>query len=264
MKLMLFTLFCFQIALADEVTIIKQWHLSPGVKTIDVEASKKLPQFTNQKNIYLKLAKMLDEKPVTIVSEGCSQEISKEAHYGWSIENLSKKKASADYSDILAFTPVKLKVKYGEKAKIVCADDEVLMKKNLLAFSDLRAFSGFYTRLKQFKDTDKASYKRYEAALFDKEKEKIGKVDALKFAREKALNALAEIENYIENRNKKFVEGVKKTLSENPVLIVGGLHAKGLVTLFEKENIKFSVIVPEGYNEADEKLLESLKLGLQR
>lgn len=257
-------LFQIQISIAQEVTIVKQWHLAPGAKTTDIEASKKLPQFANQKSIYLKLAKMLDEKSLTIISEGCTQEISKDSHYGWDVETLNEKKGFADYSEILAFTPAKLNVKYGQKAKIVCADDEDLMKKNLLAFSDLRAFAGFYGRLKQFHATDPASYKRYEAALFDKEKEKIGKVDAVKFAREKALAAVTEVEKYIDKRNEKFVEAAKKNLAENPVLIAGGLHAKGLADLFKKANIKFSIVVPEGYNESDEKLLEALKQELEK
>lgn len=257
---MIVLLFFASLLWSEEVTIIKQWHLSPGQQTLDTEASKKLPQFTNQRAIYDKILKMAESgKVITVISEGCEGDVNKANHYGWDLEKLENKKASSEFADILAFTPVKLKVKLGSKVKIVCSDSDELMKKNSLAFSNLRAFSGYYSRLKQFKDKDKKNYSAYEESLFSKQKDKIGKVDAINYAREKALESIGEIKKYIDERNQKIIENAKALLGEDPVVIVGGLHAKGLVEEMKKKNIKFNVFVPDGYREEDEGLLQSLE-----
>ncbi len=244
-------------AFAD-VLIIKQWHLAPGTKTLDVEASKKLPQYTNQKAIYTKLIALAADKKLTLITEGCSGDISKNEHYGWNYKTLKQKKNESVFADILAFTPAKLKAQLDAKINVVCADNEDLMKKQLLAFSDLRAFVGYYSRLKEFKGKNEKSYALYEKALLDKEG-KVGKVDAVAYAREKAVAAMDEVEKLIEERNQKFVAAAKEALAANPVIVVGGLHAKGIQAHFEKEKIKYTVFSPEGYKEADENLTESLR-----
>jgi hypothetical protein len=250
-------LLLFNVAYTQEILVIKQWHLPPEAKTIDIESSKKLPQFTNQKAIYEKIAGM-GTKTVTIISEGCAGDITKDSHYGWDYQKLAAKKDTPEFKEILAFNPAKLKAQLGDKANIVCADSEELMKKNLLAFSDLRAFTGYYIRLKQFKGKNEKNYAMFEKALLEKEG-KLGKVDAIAYAKEKALNAIAEVERLIEERNQKFVAAAKETLAANPVIVIGGLHAKGIVKALEKEKIKFSIFVPEGYKESDENLIETLR-----
>lgn len=253
----IFFLFPF-FAFAQEVTIIKQWHLSPGANTENIFKSKEMPQFQNQKDIYEKLADKTLKGPVTVITEGCAGEVKKTNHYGWSEEKLKAKISNADYPDILAFLPLKLTLKFPDKVVAVCADDDVLMKQNQIAFSDIRGFLGYYTRLKEFKGKDQKKFELYEKSLFEKEKEKIGKVDAVKYAQSKAVEKIEEAKGLIERRNEKIMASIEASLSSSPYVIVGGLHAKGLSDKLKSKQIKFSIVTPSGYQEKDEKLFDEL------
>ena len=258
---LLFTLF----AKGEEVLVIKQWHLSPGTKTTDIAAGRKLPQFTNQLDIYYKLTELVNGRSaLTLIQEGCEGEVtnsSKLDHYGWTYELLRPQKESKDFRDILAFMPLKMKVKFDDKVRALCSDTKELIKKSLLAFSDLRGSSGFYQRLKEFKaKNDDKNYKSYEAAAVPKDK--LGKVDAIEYERGQMLKSIKDIEDSLAERNDLIVDLVKKTIKDNPVVVIGGLHVKDLTEKFKKEKIRFTIYSPKGYEEQDELLLEKFKKGL--
>ncbi|MDZ4661567.1 MAG: hypothetical protein SGJ18_08100 [Pseudomonadota bacterium] len=257
-------LFTFSLK-GEEVILIKQWHLSPGEKTTDIAASKLRPQFTNQLDIYYKLTELVNSREkLTLIQEGCEGEVTKTTspeHYGWSYESLSRHKDTKDFRDILAFMPVKMIVKFDDKVRAICSDTKELIKKSLLAFSDLRGASGFYLRLKEFKaKKDDKNYKAYEAAAIPKDK--LGKVDAIEFERGKVLESIKNIEDSLAERNNLVLALVKKTLKDNPVVVIGGLHVKDLTQKFKKEGIRFTIYSPKGYEDQDELLLEKFKEGL--
>lgn len=250
---------------AGEVLVIKQWHLSPGEKTTDIEAGKLRPQFPNQLDIYNKLTELVNErKKLTLIQEGCEGEVTKESspeHYGWTFEALSKRKNDPSYNDILAFMPVKMKAKFEDKVRAVCSDTKELIQKSLLSISDLRGSTGFYQRLREFrKKNDEKSYKAYEAAAIPKDK--LGKVDAIEYQKLKVKESIKNIEDSLNERNDLIVNLVRKIIDENPVVVIGGLHVKDLTQKLQKEKIPFSIYSPKGYDVRDEQLLEKFKEGL--
>ena len=256
--------FLFQfLAFAQEVTIVKQWHLSPGANTENIFKSKELPQYQNQKDIYQKLIEKISKGPVTVITEGCAGDVKKANHYGWGEEKLKLKLDNSDYTDILAFLPLKLILKFPDKVVALCADDETLMKQNQLAFSDIRGFLGYYTRLKEFKGKDQKKFELFEKSLLEKEKNKLGQIDAIKYAQSRALDKIKEAKELIEKRNEKIIAAIEASLSSSPYVIVGGLHAKGLVERLKSKQIKFNVVTPNGYQEKDEKLFDELAALLQ-
>lgn len=249
-----------------QVTIIKQWHPSPKTDTRDITLSKSFPQYVNQKDIYDRLEKKVKKnKHLFLLAEGCeSQEIT--SHFdktfnGWNMETLSKASSQSTYSDILTMLPMKLKAKHQEQVTAICADDEALMEKNQLALSDARGFLGFYLRLRQIKNSPK-SFARYKEALEETQKQKIN--DPITYSKEKALESLQLFKEYVKERNVVFLEHIKKHLDKNPVVVIGGLHARDLSDLLKAENIPVKVITPKGYPEANEKLPQELMKELQK
>ena len=58
------------------ITLIKQWHASPATQTTDVTASRDLPQYKNQKEIYDYLVGEIESKgTITLIVEGCQAEL---------------------------------------------------------------------------------------------------------------------------------------------------------------------------------------------
>ena len=141
----------------NKVYIIKQWHLSPNESTTDILKSKSLPQFDNQIDIYNKSIKLIKKNSKTIIAEGCEGEIDHEFKLkfnGWGMSDLIERKDLSDFDDILAPVPMKLKAKFGKKLRVVCGDNDELIKKNNLAFSDTKAYSGFFQRLFFYQNND--------------------------------------------------------------------------------------------------------------
>jgi hypothetical protein len=111
-----------------KITLIKQWHASPSTQTTDVTASKDLPHYKNQREIYDYLVNEIESKGgVTLLVEGCQAGLSVENGFaavnGWSFELLKGYSNRRDYADIITSLPLKLKAKYPHQVKAICADD---------------------------------------------------------------------------------------------------------------------------------------------
>jgi len=242
----------------NTVTIFKQWHLAPTMVTIDVEKSQLVPQYKNQKQIYTDVLKLIDEgKTSFIIAEGCEGVIDskfKYKHNGWNYSELEFLKQTSTYPDIMAHIPLKLKVIRPDKIKAVCADDDGLIKKNTLAFSDLRAFVGFVHRLTDFKNkNDTDGFKKYSESLY-----KITNInakkepDAIKIAKKEGLKALKAMQELIAKRNKKFISLAEQNIKLNPVIIIGAMHAEGISKELQKQHIAVKTITPEDVDYAEE------------
>ena len=121
MKIFILAMSLIMLSCKEEakITIIKQWHLAPGKDASDVEASKKLPQYLNQVEIYKLLESKIHEKPV-IVAEGCEGNLNEEEKFnGWSIIDLKAKVKDPDYVHIMAPVFMKIKAKYPQST-VVC------------------------------------------------------------------------------------------------------------------------------------------------
>lgn len=250
------------------ITIIKQWHLSPGVQTTDINASTRLPQAINQKDIYQSLEKIIQKNiNLTLVVEGCEtgEEINEKFskyYNGWNYESLRNISNQENYVDVLTMLPLKIKAKYPEKINAICSDSEELMRNNQLAISDAKGFIGFYARLKQTELMDEKKFTIYHKAL-EESQNNITIPYPIQFTKDKTLDSLIRFKRMIEARNDLFIKTLKDNLELNPVIIIGGLHAKDLIEKIERENIKYQVLVPEGYPSQNESLIEDLKKELK-
>jgi len=246
---------------SGKVRIYKQWHLLANQKTSDIVASKKLNQYKNQHDIYTKIDRLVSSGKVkAVIGEGCGVEIDKnfkKDFNGWDYSKLKAKVKSKLYPDILTLIPLKLEVKYGKKLLTLCGDDDALIKKHQLAFSDLSGYLGFYLRLKQYKKTDKKKYQSYSKALLKGEKNQ--KQDAMLLAKKRAREALASVESYLHQRNKVFITKIKKNIHLNPAVVIGGLHLEDLVAQLKAQKLSYTVEKVKGFPEKDMKQLDEIK-----
>lgn len=255
MKIFILAMSLIMLSCKEEakITIIKQWHLAPGKDASDVEASKKLPQYLNQVEIYKLLESKIHEKPV-IVAEGCEGNLNEEEKFnGWSIIDLKAKVKDPDYVHIMAPVFMKIKAKYPQST-VVCGDKVDDIEKNKLAFSDLRGFAGYYERLIGSKNRPEV-FDRYKRSL----NELAGKVlaDPVEFARKESLKALNRSKNLIHSRNNSFYEVARK--HKDIYIIIGGIHTEHLSQLFNNDGIAHEVITPKGYSEVDQELYATLE-----
>ncbi len=129
---------------SGKVTIIKQWHASPGVDTRNIQASKSMPQYENQKEIYDYLKNRIKTQKINfLIVEGCESGIEinenfQQSFNGWNMLSLEKASLNKNYDDIVTALPLKLKAKFPKEVTALCADNESLLKKNQLAISDAR------------------------------------------------------------------------------------------------------------------------------
>jgi hypothetical protein len=244
-----------------KVRLIKQWHLSSSENTQNIEESKKLPQYKNQKNIYTQVSQLIEKQQTNlIIAEGCEGAIDSNFttnFNGWDMDSLIKKSGDADFGDIMAPVPMKLKAKYPHLT-VLCGDNLELIKDNLAAMSDLRGFSGFFQRLLESRKSNLGKFNAY----FDQlkkifPKEKIS--DPVQYSLQKSLSALSEFESLIKQRNSFFVDIAKKNISKNPVIIIGGLHVSDLQQRLYVDKVKSQIIVPVGYSNDEQKLVFALK-----
>jgi hypothetical protein len=243
-----------------EVTLIKQWHLAAHQNTLDIDKSKKLPQFRHQQDIYqrLKLFTSRHQNSV-VISEGCEGVIDKDfkpAHYGWTYQKLKDQLKKPQWSNIMALMPLKLKVEH-ENTLVTCGDSDELISQNSLAFSDLRGYVGYFKRLVETKENKPRLYKSYANSLMKELKMKKG--DPLRLAQKSALSALKRVELFIEQRNNVFVQSVVSHPKSKAIIVIGGLHISDLKMKLNKEGYQVNVVTPLGYVDQDTQLLKTLE-----
>lgn len=243
---------------ASEITIYKQWHLSPKQDTRNILASTKLPQYLNQESIYLSSKKLIEEgKSQLVISEGCEGEINKnfkENFNSWDYSRLELAKSSADFDKILTLIPLKLEVLFGEKLLTLCGDNKKLINEHQLALSDLRAYYGYIARLKQFKGKDEKRYQVYAEAL----KAPKG-TDPLLYAQEKGKEALKKFKELIIKRNDQFIESASANYAKNPLIIIGGLHAEDIEKRLKAKGLNVRIIEDATYEKEEKGLFSQLE-----
>jgi len=248
------------------VWFFKQWHLAPSVNTSDIEKSKSLPQYANQSAIYNQLNTWISlGKVKTVIAEGCSGEMTPktDAHFnGWDMASLkSHLEPAKSYDRILTSIPLKLEAKYGDKIHTLCGDDEALLKKNALAFSDARGELGYLGRLEQYKD-DPERAKLYLDGVIELYHMPAGTTIAQAITRlntelEKSVN---EAEQWIQKRNEHLVDVISAAPHDSDIAVVfGGAHASGVEALLEKKGMNCTIVEPVGYQDDETQLLQKLK-----
>lgn len=246
-----------------KVTLIKQWHLTPQTKTLDIEKASQIPQFENQKEIYQFLIdKKNQNKLQLVIAEGCQGEIGNnfsKIYNGWSLEELKKRSDDDNFAMILAPIPMKLKAKFPQ-LKVLCGDNDDLVKDNLKAASDMRGFFGFYQKLIELKN--QGDLKRF--ALYEKKLNELHPTldvdrDPVEFSRKGVINALAEFESQIIKRNQEFEKVILQNIENSPYVIIGGLHVEDLKNRLKSHHVNVEVITPKGYQDDERGLLNKFK-----
>ncbi|MBD65791.1 MAG: hypothetical protein CME62_11330 [Halobacteriovoraceae bacterium] len=245
-----------------EVTLYKQWHLSPQHNVLDIQKAKKLPHYQNQTLIYKDLKNKIQNKQLdAIFIEGCQGRISKEyktKFNGWNIAHLKEYKDKKEFEEILAPIGMKLHVEF-PKFPIICSDNYEDIEKNLIALSNIRAYSSFYFRLKELKQKDKEKYNAYAAEL-----EKIAKTklkDPINYANNMAKESIKEFYHYIHKRNESFAQSIRRSSYKSSAVIIGGLHAEDLAAKLKPAEVK--IIAIKGYQSNEEELLKMIQKSLQ-
>lgn len=224
---------------AKTVALLGQWHLTAKTLTHNISEGKKLPQFSNQKAIYLVLDEWIRGGKISLlIAEGCEGEIDKgfrQSFNGWDYAKLDKRKNNSEYEDILSLVPLKIEVKHKKKIRTVCGDDLSLIKAHQRVFSDLTGFVGFYERLKPSHKKNKA-FNAYKVALEELEKKKIK--EPITYLKKRIRTLFDKEKELIEKRNKSFVELVKRSNDEVMAIVIGNRHLKGLEKDLKKIGIK--------------------------
>lgn len=245
---------------AGEVLIVKQWHIEPGINTKDIDSSSKLPQYVNQKDIYELLEKEINNDKIDLViSEGCQGEIKNDSTLkfnSWDIKSLKDAKNNNNYDDIITLIPLKLKAKFGDDIKVVCGDNDELIKKQQLSLSNIRGYYGFYLRLSQHKKNSN-KFKTYKESLETIEKQKID--SPIEYCANKIKSNIEEYKNIMALRNDSFIKTIKEYVSKyNVALVIGGLHFDDLNAKLTNNNIKSKLYVPLGYDEKSEQIIKDI------
>jgi hypothetical protein len=241
-----------------EVILFPQWHLAPKVNT--KFHTGELPQTTNQLSIYNELVKSIDKNKIkSVIVEGCEGEItlkSKDNFNGWTVKDLSAL-PTKELDHVMAHIGLKLEAKYKDGLKVLCGDNLELIKKNQLAYSDLRGLFGFKMRLEQHTvdANKKADYLKTIKEVL-KLPSTANEIDT-----EKALNAeirksLIQFHTYLKARNQFFVD-VSKTVEKPTAIVIGALHIKDLEAKLPKGS--FEVFAPKGLNGDEDKLIQELE-----
>ena len=264
MKALLACLFLLLVSCHGEgnkhVTLVKQWHLSPGKLTTDIKSSTQLPQYKHQQEIYRLLKKrVINKETNVIISEGCEGVIDKNFksnHYGWSYKRLQEYKSNKElWPKILALMPLKLKVELGQNVQVICGDSDELLKEHALSFSDLRGFMGYFVRLIETKESRPKRYKLYATSLMEKVKDK--GIDPLIYSQGKARMALKKVKALLRKRNKKVMSVILDNLDKKPTVVFGGLHIEDLSRRLRKRGIKVTIVTPKFYVDKDDEVLNS-------
>lgn len=246
---------------ATTVYILQQWHLSPDAQTFQKDPQS-FPQFENQYAIFRQLDYWVRTNAIDkFYAEGCEGEMSPRQYWefnGWTT-HLLKDSLQNKYDEILTHALLKLAVKYPDEATVYCGDDMELIKKNLIAFSDLRGLVGFYQRIYEFpKDSkDLKSYTRAAAQVLDMDLQSdtesvlIGLKNSIKLRIER-------IQELIALRNQKFVEEIQKQKKSHVAVVIGGLHTKDLTQKLSAQGLNYKVLTPKGYKDDAEALLKTL------
>ena len=223
------------------VVLLGQWHLLSTQKTLDIKESKNLPQFPNQKAIYLILKDWISKGQLSeVIAEGCEGEIDEKFSLnfnGWDYKKLKSLSHEDSYADVMTSVPLKTEVLFGNSVKTMCGDNSVLIKKHQMIMSDLQGFAGFYFRLKEAKEkSNTRGFLAYQRALEEASKTKIK--DPIHYCRNKLHTLLEKEKVVLEKRNEHFLKVISRNHFLKSAVVIGYRHLAGLKKLLEKKGYR--------------------------
>lgn len=251
-----------QAAPTGKINLIKQWDLSARTSTKGFK--EKYAQEKNQTAIYKSLDQdVKDGKIQLIVAEGCEGEMGPEfasTFNGWDYESLKSQSRLKNYERIITSVPLKIKAKHGEKIKVVCGDNLMSIQEGNLRLSNLRGWTGYWSKFEELKN-DPAKLKPFAEAAAA-----VLKVPASTPSKDLADKIRAELKKEIEGLNTSISqrdEAFVKALSENQyataAVVVGGLHMADLKTKLEQAGMACDIFEPPGYTREEEDLIQNFQ-----
>jgi hypothetical protein len=241
--------------------VVKQWHLPP--KTITKGFRERYPQEKNQSAIYIALAdKVKSKKLDLVVAEGCEGEIDDSfatLFNGWDVASLKKIAQTKSFQRTLAPIPMKLEARFGAKLNTICGDDEKLIQEGNLRLSNMKGWAGYFGKLSDESDPEKAKPFTESAAALLKERKDSTAAQLLPKIRERLKLELEEFNKSLADRNDLFVKALQAHSFKNAAVVIGGLHADDLKGKIEAAGLNCDVWEPTGYARADEQLIKDFE-----
>jgi len=178
-----------------------------------------------------------------------------QAFNGWNIKDLGAISKEKNYDEIVTLIPLKIKGKYHDKVKVYCADDEKIIQKQNSSLSDARGSIGFLTRIEQLKN-DPTRLKPFlaKAIELDHLPANSSADTVIKKLTSDLKEEIEKVKKGIDERNQVFFKAIKNNQAQDSALVVGGLHAEGIVKLLKEGQIDCTVVEPKGYRADDEKI----------
>ncbi len=245
------------------VWIFKQWHLAPGVNSRTSNPPAQ-PQEANQTAIYLQLEEWIKRGQIQeIFAEGCWEPLladSRLAINGWSLKELRQASKQSDYSRILSSVPLKLEAKFGDRIQTVCADTEKAIHTGLSALSDARGALGFYSRLKEHKNSPEKAKTYLEGVIeLYRLPKTITAEEALPRLKKELETSVDAALTAIETRSKNAAEKIRLSKAKASAVVFGGSHGDSLMNTLEAAGINCTLVEPVGYNNDEAQLLVKLQ-----
>jgi len=230
-----------------DVVLIPQWHLAPNTDT--VVSSANLPQGENQHAIYRQLVEWAENGSVkNVIVEGCEGEITdgfKDRFNGWTLEDLQK--LSPERLDgVMTHVGLKLKAKVGSRVRVVCGDSKDLIRKHLLALSDLRGYLGFKLRIEEFAG-DIKKRAEYVATVRDlmKMPADSDEIDVMAKLDENMREKFKEFNDILHQRDAFFVTKAK-SLEPVEAIVIGAIHIEDLQKQLNEAHLATAKFTPKG------------------
>jgi hypothetical protein len=250
---------------SKKLTIIGQWHLLPTVQTHNIEESKKLPQYANQHWIYDYLLGQTPLSSLTLFAEGCEGEINDNfilRYNGWNFSALGEFKKDKDFEYIMTHVALKLKVIHPE-ISVICVDDLKLIEKAQLELSNLRAYVGYWNRLKEFEHSKPEKFNAYAESLLHDVVPR--PTNATEYAKKMALSSWQAFKVAHSDRNQVIKKNIQKfyTVGRNHFLIIGALHVEEVTQLLNSSISHIDTLLAPGIEDNKDETINSIELFLE-
>lgn len=243
-----------------DTVMIPQWHLAPMTNTVSSSAG--LPQEENQRAIYRQLVAWVEGGSVkTAIVEGCEGEINDgftTRFNGWTLADLQALSAE-QLDNVLTHIGLKLKAKMGQKIRVVCGDDDALVKKHQLILSDLRGLVGFRVRIDQYKD-DIVKRADYVAGVRDilKLPKDADEVDVIKKLDGELRAKVTEFNSVLHERDASFVR-IARGAQPVDAIVIGAVHLKDLEAQLHAAGLSTQTFTPKGLKGDEAELMDQIQ-----
>lgn len=252
----------------SSVEIYGQWHLSPNDNTLEIDHSKKLPQFKSQIELYQTLVTKIKNDDIdTVIAEGCEGNITNDftpRFNGWTMEKLSALKNDPEFKSILAPVAMKLKIKFPD-LDVRCGDSLKLIKKNQLAFSEVQGHLAFFSAFIENYRVNQEKYQLYKKNYLETINQEEFSVHPIILAKDNIEKNLELFLEVIKERNDDFVKSVERLNSNEKkvAIIIGKIHVSDLQSKMDK---KFhSEIIPTlKDDDTEEVMVQKLKEAMSK